>query len=173
MLELRPLIAFRLHEAPVNQTLDTPYGVYALGDRFEVLPGGDLPSLRLSCTATRRRSPSSPSCSHRRVRAGTAPRLRMLRRSLESGLFPLTLTPDSPGALIGFNGIMETIGALTPHELPPAEHRRRTRLVEAAKVSEPGSWASWCWRRINSSSHQPDASRRRRAHAPWVMRSAR
>ena len=24
-LELRPLIAFRLHEAPVNQTLDTPW----------------------------------------------------------------------------------------------------------------------------------------------------
>ena len=40
-LELRPLIAFRLHEAPVNQPLAVPYGVKALGDHFEVLPGGE------------------------------------------------------------------------------------------------------------------------------------
>ena len=35
-LELRPMIAFRLHEAPVNHPLAAPYGVHALGDRFEV-----------------------------------------------------------------------------------------------------------------------------------------
>src|SRR5687767_1452830 len=45
-LELRPMIGFRLHEAPVNHPLTAPYGVHALGDRFEVLPGGDLPPLR-------------------------------------------------------------------------------------------------------------------------------
>ena len=46
-LELRPMIAFRLHEAPVNHPVTAPYGVHALGDQFEVLPGGDLPPLRL------------------------------------------------------------------------------------------------------------------------------
>jgi len=33
-LELRPFIAFRLHEAPVNHPLETPYLVQALDDRF-------------------------------------------------------------------------------------------------------------------------------------------
>ena len=164
-LELRPLIAFRLHEAPVNQTLDTPYGVYALGDRFEVLPGGDLPSLHLFVHGHEKAFTVIPELFQSLVRAGTAPRLRMQRDLWSPGYFRVTLTPDSPGALIASTESWETIGALTPRELPPAEHRRRTRLVEAAKVPEPGSWESWCWRRISSSSHQPDASRRRRARA--------
>jgi hypothetical protein len=46
-LELRPLLAFRLHEAPVNHPVTAPYAVHAYGDRLEVVPGGDLPSLRL------------------------------------------------------------------------------------------------------------------------------
>src|SRR5688572_31356211 len=46
-LELRPFVAFRLHEAPVNHPLGAPYTVHALGDRFEMAPGGDLPPLRL------------------------------------------------------------------------------------------------------------------------------
>ncbi len=46
-LELRPMVAFRLHEAPVNHPVTAPYGVHAIGDRFEIEPGGDLPSLRL------------------------------------------------------------------------------------------------------------------------------
>src|SRR4026209_822084 len=46
-LELRPLVAFRLHEAPVNHPVQSPYGLYALGDRFELTPGGDLPPLRM------------------------------------------------------------------------------------------------------------------------------
>src|SRR5204863_9667622 len=45
-LELRPLVAFRLHEAPVNHPVPAPYGLYALGDRFELAPCGDLPPLR-------------------------------------------------------------------------------------------------------------------------------
>src|SRR5216110_847139 len=35
-LELRPLVAFRLHEAPVNHPVIAPYGLHALGDRFDL-----------------------------------------------------------------------------------------------------------------------------------------
>src|SRR5688500_15179855 len=46
-LELRPMMAFQLHEAQVNHPLAAPCAVHALGDRYEVYPGGDLPPLRL------------------------------------------------------------------------------------------------------------------------------
>ena len=46
-LELRPLVAFRLHEAPVNHPIRPPYALHALGDRFEITPGEDLPPLHL------------------------------------------------------------------------------------------------------------------------------
>src|SRR5687767_9452482 len=46
-LELRPFVAFRLHEAPVNHPLAAPYSLHALGDRFEITPDADLPPLRL------------------------------------------------------------------------------------------------------------------------------
>lgn len=46
-LELRPFVAFRLHEAPVSHPVSAPYAIQALGDRFEIAPGGDLPPLRL------------------------------------------------------------------------------------------------------------------------------
>src|SRR3712207_3721709 len=46
-LELRPLIAFRLHEGPVNHPVRAPYAVQAVGNRFEIAPGEDLPPLRL------------------------------------------------------------------------------------------------------------------------------
>ena len=46
-LELSPLVAFRLHDAPVCHPVTAPYLVQALGDRFEIAPGGDLPPLRL------------------------------------------------------------------------------------------------------------------------------
>ncbi len=38
-LELRPFVAFRLHEAPVNHPVAAPYTLQALGDRFEIRPG--------------------------------------------------------------------------------------------------------------------------------------
>src|SRR5258706_4848362 len=46
-LELRPIVGFRLHEAPVDRPVGAPYAVHALGDQFEITPGGDLPPLKL------------------------------------------------------------------------------------------------------------------------------
>jgi predicted glycogen debranching enzyme len=138
-LELRPLIAFRLHEAPVDQPLAVPYGVNALGDRFEVLPGGDLPSLRLFLHGHEKAFTVIPELFPSLVYELEQHRGYECCGDLWSpGYFRLTLTPDSPGALIASTESWETIGALTPRDLPHAEHRRRTRLVEAAKAPEPG-----------------------------------
>ena len=74
--ELRPLVAFRLHEAPVSHPVAAPYGLYALGDRFELSPGGDLPPLRMFLSELRRRLPSRQSgstmrCTHSSGAAAT------------------------------------------------------------------------------------------------------
>jgi predicted glycogen debranching enzyme len=133
-LELRPLIAFRLHEAPVDYPLDVPYGVYALGDRFEVQPGGDLPVLRLFLHGDDKAFTVIPEPFTSLVYEVEQ------RRGYEGcgdlwspGYFRLTLTPETPGGLIASTESWETIGALTPQDLPEAEHRRRARLVESAK----------------------------------------
>jgi predicted glycogen debranching enzyme len=138
-LELRPLIAFRLHEAPVDQPLAVPYGVNALGDRFEVLPGGDLPPLRLFLHGHEKAFTVIPELFESLLYELEQHRGYECCGDLWSpGYFRLTLAPDSPGALIASTESWETIGALTPRDLPHAEHRRRTRLVEAAKTLEPG-----------------------------------
>ncbi len=49
----------------------------------------------------------------------------------------MTLHPGAPGTLVASTESWETIGALNAEELPSAEYRRRTRLVESAKVN-PG-----------------------------------
>jgi predicted glycogen debranching enzyme len=134
-LELRPLIAFRLHEAPVNHPLTAPYGVYALGDQFEVLPGGDLPPLRLFLHGDEKGFTVIPEL------------FSSLNYELEQhrgyeccgdlwspGYFRLMLTPEAPGTLVASTEPWETIGALTPPELLHAESRRRTRLVATARA---------------------------------------
>ena len=79
-LELRPLVAFRLHEAPVNHPVAAPYGLYALGDRFELSPGGDLPPLRMFLYGTGKAFTVMPEAIRARgVYARAESRLRVLR----------------------------------------------------------------------------------------------
>ena len=134
-LELRPLIAFRLHEAPVNHPLTAPYGVHALGDRFEVLPGGDLPPLRLFLHGDEKAFTVIPE-----LFSSLSFELEQ-HRGYECcgdlwspGYFRLMLTPETSGTLVASTESWETIGALTPRDLLHAESRRRTRLVEAARA---------------------------------------
>jgi predicted glycogen debranching enzyme len=142
-LELRPLVAFRLHEAPVNYPLEAPYSVHALGDRFEIKPGGDLPPLRLFLYGREKAFTVIPES------------LADLGYALEQhrgyeccgdlwtpGYFRLMLSRDAPGTLVASTEPWETIGALTPPDLGDAEHKRRRRLVEAARRVEPTGMAA-------------------------------
>ena len=88
-LELRPLVAFRLHEAPVNHPVAAPYALQAFGDRFEIVPGADMPSLRLFLYGDEKAFTVMPETyRHVRVRARTEPRLRVLWRPLDARLLP-------------------------------------------------------------------------------------
>ncbi len=138
-LELRPLFAFRLHEAPVNHPLAVPYGVHALGDRFEVEPGGELPPLRLFVHGHEKAFTVIPEVFPSVIYDLEQHRGYECCGDLWSpGYFRLMLTPDTPGALVASTESWETISALTPNDLPHAEYRRRTRLVETARSSPQG-----------------------------------
>jgi predicted glycogen debranching enzyme len=132
-LELRPLFAFRLHEAPVNHPVVAPYALHAYGDRFEVIPGMDLPSLRLFLYGDDKAFTVTPETLN-----GVSYALEE-NRGYECcgdlwtpGYFRLTLSPESDATLVASTESWDTIGALTPGDLGSAESERRQRLVESA-----------------------------------------
>jgi predicted glycogen debranching enzyme len=135
-LELRPFVAFRLHEAPVNHPLAVPYLVQALADRFEISPGGDLPPLRLFMYG------ADKAFTLQAQALGAAYAFEQGRgyecsgELWSPGYLRLTLG-DEPGTLVASTEPWETIDALSPDELPLAESRRRRRLLESAKQVPP------------------------------------
>jgi predicted glycogen debranching enzyme len=133
-LELRPFVGFRLHEAPVSHPVTAPYLVNALGDHFEIVPGGDLPPLRLYVYGADKAFTLLPEV------FGPVAYALELHRGYEAcgelwspGYLRLTLASGSPGTLVASTESWETIGALDPQELQSAENRRRHRLIETAK----------------------------------------
>ena len=133
-LELRPFVGFRLHEAPVSHPVAAPYLVNALGDHFEIVPGGDLPSLRLYVDGADKAFTLLPEV------FGPVAYALELHRGYEAcgelwspGYLRLTLGPDLSGTLVASTESWETIGALDSEELQKAENRRRQRLIETAK----------------------------------------
>jgi predicted glycogen debranching enzyme len=133
-LELRPMLAFRLHEAPVNHPLAVPYAVHALGDRFEIRPGNDLPPLRLYVHGREKAFTVIPDAVTNLVYALERNRGYECCGDLWTpGYFRLMLEPEAPGTLVASTEAWDTIGALDPAALFHAEHRRRQRLVEAAR----------------------------------------
>jgi predicted glycogen debranching enzyme len=142
-LELRPFVAFRLHEAPVNHPLVTPYLVQALDDRFEISPGGDLPALRLFVYGadkafTLQARPFGPAVYVLEQGRG----YECAGELWSPGYLRLMLGPDTPATLVASTEPWETIDALNPDELPRAEDRRRRRLVESAKRVPPTGMAA-------------------------------
>jgi predicted glycogen debranching enzyme len=142
-VELRPLVAFRLHEAPVNHPVQAPYGLYALGDRFELAPGGDLPPLRMFVYGTDKAFTVTPERFERAVYTLEQSRGYECCGDLWTpGYFRFHLTPDAPGTLVASTESWETIGALDPIELPTAEQQRRTRLISTAQQSRLDTFAA-------------------------------
>jgi len=142
-LELRPLVAFRLHEAPVNHPVAAPYGVYAYGDRFELMPGGDLPPLRMFVYGAEKAFTVTPE------RFDNAVYTLEQNRGYECcgdlwtpGYFRFQLTPDEPGTLVASTESWETIGALNPTELPTAEQLRRSRLIATSQRAASAGFAA-------------------------------
>ena len=133
-LELRPLVAFRLHEAPVSHPLAAPYALHATGDRFELVPDSDLPRLRLFLYGEDKAFTVIPEDYSRVIYGIEQDRGYDCCGDLWTpGYFRLTLSPEVSGTLVVSTEEWDTIGALDPVELPAAERSRRRRLIEAAK----------------------------------------
>jgi predicted glycogen debranching enzyme len=134
-LELRPLVAFRLHEAPVNHPVRAPYALQAYGDRFELAPGDELPPLRLYLHHEGEKAFTVQPSTFDEVLYP----LEQVRgyeccgNLWTPGYFRLRLAQEHPGTLIASTESWETIGALTPDQARNAEHQRRARLLDAAK----------------------------------------
>ena len=134
-LELRPLIAFRLHETPVNHPVRAPYAVQALGERFEIAPGDDLPPLRLFLHHEGEKAFTVQPSGFEDVVYGLEQNrgYECCGNLWTPGYFRLRLSPEHPGTLVASTESWETIGALTPTQARSAEHQRRRRLVDSAK----------------------------------------
>ena len=134
-LELRPLVAFRLHEASVDHPVRAPYALQAYGDRFELAPGEELPPLRLFLHHEGEKAFTVQPSMFNEVLYPIEQ-----RRGYECcgdlwtpGYFRLRLAPEHPGTLIASTESWETVGALTPDQAHAAERHRRRRLLDAAK----------------------------------------
>ena len=137
--ELRPLFGFRLHEAPVSHPVTAPYALLALGDRFEVAPGGGLPPLRMFLHGSDKAFTVQPEAVTDVVYQ--IEESRGYERSGElwsPGCFRFMLGPETPGTLVGSTEPWETVLALEPDQAAGAEHHRRRRLIEAAKEEGSG-----------------------------------
>jgi predicted glycogen debranching enzyme len=142
-LELRPLVAFRLHEAPVNHPVPAPYGLYAFGDRFELAPGGDLPQLRMFLYGSEKAFTVMPEKFEHAVYTLEQDRGYECCGDLWTpGYFRFELGPDTPGTLVASTESWDTIGALAPLELPTAEEHRRARLIGNAQRAASQGFAA-------------------------------
>jgi len=142
-LELRPLIAFRLHEAPVSHPVAAPYALEVYGDKFEVMPGGDLPPLRLFLHGEDKAFTVQPEMFPGLVYALEQNRgYECCGELWTPGYFGLMLRPEQVGTLVASTESWETISALSPLDLPAAETRRRQRLIESARSVPPTGMAA-------------------------------
>jgi predicted glycogen debranching enzyme len=131
-MDLRPSLHFRHHEAPVSLSLDQPYAVTVVGDRYEITAEG-LPALRLRVCGEGGALTMLP----HRVR-------QVLYRMEESrgyesagdwwspGQFRVWLGNGTDATLIASTESWEAVRALPPAGAQRAEQRRRARLLATA-----------------------------------------
>jgi predicted glycogen debranching enzyme len=133
-IELSPMVAFRLHEAPVSHPLAAPYPLQAVGDRFEITPAADMPALRLFVFGEDKALTVLPETYSHIIYALEQDRGYECCGDLWApGYFRFTLNSGAWGTLVASTESWETIRALDPEELPDAERSRRGRLIVTAR----------------------------------------
>ena len=133
-LEMRPFMHVRRYGSPLTDALAAPYAITAVSNRFEVVPGGDLPVLRLllharegALTLDGAHSPNGyleEQCRGYEC-AGTL---------WSPGYFCADLGLDAPpeATLVASTERWETVEALAPGPAAETEMARRVRLLEQA-----------------------------------------
>jgi predicted glycogen debranching enzyme len=134
-LELRPFVHVRYYESSLRETLPHPYTVVATGEHFEILPGDDLPVLRMALvghdSALTLAASQSPTGYHLEEARG----YEHLSTLWSPGYFSAQLSvadASSDVALVLSTETWETIDALTPAAAMSAEVARRQAIFEQA-----------------------------------------
>ena len=134
-LELRPFMHVRHYESALRAALPNPYALTAVGSRFDVLPGGDLPALHLLMYG---------GASALTLEGSEAPRRYIEEQSRgyehegslwSPGYFHVDLGPDpsrSAATLVASTESWETVEALTPDPAYQTEMIRRVQILEQA-----------------------------------------
>ncbi|HSF34395.1 MAG TPA: amylo-alpha-1,6-glucosidase [Candidatus Tectomicrobia bacterium] len=132
-LELRPLMLFRPHNAPVSEPLQEPYQLSIIGERYELSASPNFPPLRLLLQST----DGDFTVDRETVRSifyrSEAERGYESQGVLWSpGYFSAELHPGQKVTLIASTESWPTVLALQADEAESAERRRRQRLLAAA-----------------------------------------
>jgi predicted glycogen debranching enzyme len=132
-LSLRPSVHFRSYEASVSDVRLVPYSVTAIGNRYEVSAGSELPVLRLRLHGHR------AVLTLDEVGAAQVPYVMEKLRGYESvgtlwspGYFRVDLDDQLPVTFIASTESWESIEALSPEQAAQAEIDRRRHLLDIA-----------------------------------------
>jgi predicted glycogen debranching enzyme len=131
-LELRPAFHFRHHENEVDQTLDEPYKLTAVNDRYEIVSARrKFPALRMRLCGRAAAFTIAQSTLQQVVYRTEQARGYAYEGVLWSpGFFQVDLTDEKTATLIGSTEPWDIIDVLSPSEVLAAERERRARLLE-------------------------------------------
>jgi predicted glycogen debranching enzyme len=133
LLDLRPALQFRLHDAPVSHTPDAPYTLSVTGDRYEVTGPASLPPLRLFLHGER----AAFTVDGRRIE-DVRYRVETSRGYDDTGVlwspgeFYADLDAARDATLVASTEDWQVMLALGPAAARAAERERRRRLFAAA-----------------------------------------
>jgi predicted glycogen debranching enzyme len=133
LLDLRPALQFRLHDAPVSQAPDAPYTLSVTGDRYEVTGPASLPPLRLFLHGER----AAFTVDGRRIE-DVRYRVETSRGYDDTGVlwspgeFYADLDAARDATLVASTEDWQVMLALGPAAARAAERERRRRLFAAA-----------------------------------------
>ncbi len=132
-LELRPLMHFRPHNAPVSEPLQESYELTIIDDRYEISASPDLPSLRILLHGSETSLTVDKMTVRNLLFRREAERSYEAQGSLWSpGYFQVMLSTGRDVSLIASTEPWTTVLALPPEEAHMLERQRRQRLLAVA-----------------------------------------
>jgi predicted glycogen debranching enzyme len=135
-LQLRPFVHFRTHDAPVSEDPGRVYRLSAVGDRYEISAGTDLPPLRLLLRGQEARLILDGGMRHELFYAAEARRGYDARGNPWSpGSFSVDLQRDREAWLIASTEAWEEVPALRPSDAVRQEQTRRRELIQRTHPS--------------------------------------
>ena len=129
-LSLRPSMHFRGYEAPVNAAPGQSFTVTAVGRRYEVCAGHDLPSLKLWLHSERGALTLEARTSDVSYRMEKIRGYESVGTLWSPGYFRADLRVDAPATLVASTESWEVVEALAPEAAASAESDRRRRLID-------------------------------------------